>query len=1016
MKLNCRQRLMATTILIGAATIATPGFAQSTDESVEPPLEATADPDAGSQDPGAEGQEGEGEEIVITGSRIARRDLTSTSPLVVVQDEEFQLSGSANAEQVLATLPQVGLASSGFDNNPGGGVATINLRGLGFQRNLVLVNGRRYIFYDTNQVVDINSVPTFLIDSTDVVTGGASAVYGSDAIAGVVNFRLRTDLEGVLIGGSQSITEEGDGHRYNINAAIGTTFADGRGHVVAYGEYYSRSSIFQDDRAFSEFALGDGDGELIPLGSASVPQGRHTAPASTTFCRDLNDDGDCTDPGEINQTFEIAANTNFNASLGGAFFQTPGTSIPYCGAPCSYNYAPANYLMVPQERWSLGGYGEYEIAEGVSAYGEVTFINNRVDNELAATPISQALNVNLDAACGFVSAADCAELREIAANQQAANAFAAANGFSLPFGPAFGGAATVPVPTAEQVRITANYRFTQISNRVNRDDRNAFRVLAGFRGEIVEDLNYDVYYMHARTKNSQIQEGNVLRSAFFQNAEDLTCNVFGLNQLSEECLDAVSVLAQNQEESTLQVAVGSISGSLFQIPMAQSPVGFAAGLEYRKMEGRFIPDSTLASGDVAGFNAGDPTAGSYDVKEVFGELLVPIIQDGFVHRFELNAAARYSDYALDNVGGVPTYSVGAELAPIPDITFRGQYQRAIRAPNVQELFQGQAVGFPPATDPCATEEAITNATLRDLCIATGVPAGVLAFDAAGDPLNAAIQPNPQIEGLFGGNPNLQEEVSDTWTFGAVLRPRFIPGLNATIDYYNIKVDNAIAPTGGGVGGILDLCYNIVQNAGSPVCGLINRDASGSLSGGGQFIVTALNDNLAGFETSGIDFQLDYMTPVNFGLLSPSSRLSFYFFGNRTLEFLNIRAPGDPGVECAGRFGLLICGEPTPKWKWTSRLSWLDGPLTTSLRWRHLGKMRDDDPGTEYVVDELDAYNLFDLAFALNVTDNATMTFGINNLFDKTPQLIGDNQQQANTYPNVYDVIGRDYFVSVNFRL
>lgn len=1023
MKLTYRQRLMATTLMIGAASLATPAWAQAQDETPEPPATSVADPDAGSQDPGAEGISGEGEEIVITGSRIARRDLTSTSPLQVIQDEEFQLSGTANAEQVLATLPQVGLASSGFDNNPGGGVATINLRGLGFQRNLVLVNGRRYIFYDTNQVVDINSIPTFLIESTDVVTGGASAVYGSDAVAGVVNFRLRNDLDGVLTGGSYSITHEGDGRRYNIYGAIGTTFADGRGNVVAYGEYYNRADVFQADRAFSRFSLVDGDGELVPGGSLGVPQGRFVAPESFTFCRDLNADTDCEDPGEINQEFDIAAG-NFGSGNSGAFFQTPGTSINFdsCGDPCAYNYAPSNYLMVPQKRWTLGGYGEYEIADGIRAYGEVAFINNRVDNELAATPVTQQLNVNLADACAFVSAADCAALTQIAANQQAANAFALANNFTLPFGPTPAGAITLPAPTADQVRIQVNTRVTQISNRVNRDDRNAYRLVGGVRGEIVEGINYDVYYLNSRTKNAQVQEGNVLRSALATNATDLTCNFFGENLLTDECISSLSTLSQNQEESKLQVAQASVSGSLFQVPSARDPVGFAAGVEYRKVEGKFTPDSALASGDVAGFNAGDPTEGSYNVKEIFGELRIPIVYDSFIHRLELNAAGRYSDYSLPNVGGVPTYAIGLEFAPIRDITFRGQYQRAIRAPNVQELFLGQSVGFPGATDPCSTEGAITDATLRQLCIETGVPAGVLAFGPDGpdpdtdpDPLNASLQPNPQIEGFFGGNPNLQEEVADTWTVGAVIQPRFVPGLNVAVDYYNIKIDNAIAATGGSVGGILDLCYNIIQDSSSAVCGLINRDPGGVISGGNVFNVVALNANLSGFKTKGIDFQVDYSTPVGFGLLSPSSRLSFYFFGNRTLDFLATRGPGDPGVQCAGRFGLLFCDEPTPKWKWTTRLSWLDGPLTSSLRWRHVGKVRDDDDGTDYVVENLDSYNVFDLAFAFDVTDNATFNFGINNLFDKKPQLIGSNQEQANTYPNVYDVLGRDYFISASFR-
>jgi outer membrane receptor protein involved in Fe transport len=977
MKTTFRQRLLTSTLLIGAAGIATPAYAQD-DETTEPPVQAAAD---ATQD----------EAIVVTGSRIARRDLTSTSPLAVVNDEEFTLSGAVNVEQVINTLPQVIPGATSFSNNPGGGVATLNLRGLGSQRNLVLVNGRRYIFFDTNQVVDLNSIPQFLIDSVDVVTGGASAVYGSDALAGVVNFRLRQDLDGVIAGAQYSITEEGDGERYNAYLAIGTQFADGRGHVAAYAEYYNRGQVMQADRDFSFFALGDGATDLIPLGSAGVPQGRFVAAGSLTIA---------------GTAVPIAAGTNYVG--GGAFFAQPGTSTPYVGALHSYNYAPANYLMVPQERWTLGGYAEYEVAEGINAYAEVAFINNRVQNELAASPITQNVDINLAAACGVVSAADCTQLTTIATNQQAAIAFAAANGAANPF-PAFtAGSGSFPSLQPGFVRLQVNTRTVSVGSRNVFDDRNAFRTLVGFRGDLTDTLAYDVYYMYARTRNASIQEGNISRSAFTRDVGDLTCNPFGLNQFSAECVSNLSILAQNQDISQLQVAQASISGPLFQLGWASDPVAFAAGVEWRSMRGQFIPDTALSSGDVVGFNAGQPTEGAYQAREAFAELRIPIIQDGFIDRFELNGAARYSDYSLDAVGGVWTYMAGAELSPVRDITFRGNYQRAIRAPNVQELFGGQQVGFPPATDPCSLPSAATDATIRDLCIATGVPAANVG--------QAFLQPNAQIQGSFGGNPNLEEEVADTWTVGAVIQPRFLPRLAITVDYYNIEIDNAIAAAAGGVNNILNLCYNTIQDANSQICGLIARDPQGIISGP-PFIVTANNANLAAFSTEGIDFQVDYSQPLGFSAFGAGeSRLSFFFLGNYSWEnqFTPLTDLPDEVIECAGFFGL-TCGNPTPEWKWSSRISWIDGPLTTSFRWRHVGGVDDDDEATPFIVDEIGSYDLFDLAFAFNVNDNLTLNMGINNLFDKEPPIIGSNQEQANTYPGTYDVLGRDFFISANLR-
>ena len=1008
MRSTLRQRLMATTLLIGAATVASPAWAQAQDDTPEPAASSEADPNAGQQDPGSAGVDSG--DVIITGSRIARRDLTSTSPLAVVQDEEFSLSGSVNVESVINTLPQVVPGATAFSNNPGGGVATLNLRGLGSQRNLVLVNGRRYVFYDPSQVVDLNTIPAFLLDSVDVVTGGASAVYGSDALAGVTNFRLRNDLEGVLAGGQVSITEDGDGRRYNAYAALGTKLGDGRGNVTIYGEYYNRGAIFQGARDFSRFALSDGATGLVPGGSANVPQGRFVAPANITVGAGASCGG-TGQPARNAGCFDIGQGTNYVG--GGAIFTTPGVSVPYVGGAQAYNYAPSNYLMVPQERWTLGGYGEYEVGDGIKLYGEVAFINNRVENELAATPVTQAVNVNLASACTFVSAADCTALRTIAANQQRAIAAAATAGVANPFGAVAAGTGTVPAlalvtgaPTT--VRLTANYRVTQISNRNAADDRNAYRMLVGSRGEVFSGINYDLYYMYSRTKNAQVQEGNISRSAFATNVANGTCNIFGLNQLSDTCIENVSILAQNQEESVLHVAQGSLSGNLFQLPWASAPVGIAAGLEWRKMSAAFIPDTALSSGDVVGFNAGDPTSGSYNVKEVFGELRIPIIADSFINRFEISAAGRYSDYSLDAVGTVPTYSIGAELAPVRDITFRAQYQRAVRAPNVQELFGGASVGFPAATDPCSSRTPVAQRTdaLRAICVATGVPAANV--------FQTFLQPNDQIEGAFGGNPNLEEEVGDTYTAGFIFRPSFIPRLNVAVDYYKIKVANSIAVAGGTVGNVLNLCYNQIQDASSPLCQSITRDAQGVISGG-PFIVSAGNANLAAFKAEGVDAQVDYNLPLGGGLLGNSSRLNFYFLGSYTRKNNYTPIVGLDTVECAGKFGL-NCGNPTPKYKFSSRLSWMDGPLTSTLRWRYVGATNDDDDSTDYFVERIKAYNLFDLAFSLGVTDTATMNFGVNNLFNKKPPIIGSNQEQANTYPGTFDVLGRDFFVSVNFRL
>jgi outer membrane receptor protein involved in Fe transport len=996
MKFNLRQRLLATTLL-GVAFAATPAWAQEDDQAnQENAASAVADP-TNSVTEANEADTDDGE-IVVTGSRIARRDLVSSSPLAVVQDEEFKLSGSTNVEQVINTLPQVIPGTTAFSNNPGGGVATLDLRGLGTSRNLILVNGRRYIFFDASQIVDVNTIPSFLIDSVDVVTGGASAVYGSDALAGVINFRLRNDLNGFETGGQVSLTEEGDGRRMNGYMALGSGFADGRGHVTVFGEYFERKGVFANARLRSRVTQGDITGGLglVPTGSATTERGRF-AIAGTQDIAAGN--------GLAAVTLPRGAG-NFGTAFG-ADFQTPGVSSVFDNPADSFNFAPTNYLAVPQERFSLGGYGEYEISDAVTAYAEVNFINNRVQNELAATPVTGTIVVGLNANTrSFLSNADFAALEQLDRNETAIDAARAARGLGSLF---TGGLAQAAQPGF--VALGVNRRVTETGSRNSFDERNAFRVLAGVKGQAFADFNYDLSYFYSRTRNANIQQGNISRSAFNAGVLNGTINVFGPGTLTPEDVDSISILAQNNEISTLQVASASLAGSLFNFGQGASDVGVALGAEYRKVAAEFIPDTALSSGDVVGFNAGNPTAGGYDVKELFGELRVPIAAGlSFVNLLELNGAVRYSDYSLDNVGGVFTYAGGATFSPVRDITFRGQYQRAVRAPNVQELFGGQQINFPTLADPCSdrTSAATRTEAVRQRCIADGVPAGAV--------FTRAVQPNTQAQSILGGNPNLQEETSDSYTVGVVLRPRFIPRLNITIDAFKIDIEGTIGAAGGGENNILNLCYVGGQDQ---FCDLIQRNPSNGIIEA-PFVISAFNLNQGKLETQGIDLQVDYSQPLGFGMFGQSSKLNFFFLGTYTDKFDITPTAGGTPIECADRFGLLCnpaggAADPRPAFKWTSRLSLIDGPLTTSVRWRHLSSTRDDNDNNNFTVERLRPYDLIDLAFSADVTDAVSFTFGVNNLFDKKPQVIGSNAEQSNTYPGTFDVLGRDYFVSGSFR-
>ena len=998
---------------VASLALSAPALAQPSDDDVQENA-ASGQPDStGNSDLQADQA---GEAIVVTGSRIQRRDLSSSSPLTLVQDEEFTLSGAVNVEQVVNTLPQVVASSTGFNNNPGGGVANLDLRGLGPQRTLILVNGRRWMYYDTNQLVDLNTIPQFLIDSVDVVTGGASAVYGSDALSGVVNFRLQTDLAGFQAGGSYSITEEGDGRRYNAYVAIGSATADGRGHVTAFAEYYNRGSIFQGDRAFSRFSSQQATGIDICVDPATVNPVTGIGTALGEIIQTGANAGGCAAgvPGfaaagsSTTETtrFQYFGGTNFNSAntlLHNRYFATPGVSRARVGTD-QFNYAPGNYLMVPQERWLLGGYGEFEIDTNVTAFAEVSFVNNRVANELAPTPVTGLFDINIAQICTLVSAADCARFQQADAAETAANA-----GDNDPDTPGI-----QPLPDDPGVvNIFVQRRPLEAGPRNQLDERNAFRAMAGLRGPITDSISYEAYYMFARTRNGQAQSGNISASAFAAGLDGTgtPLNIFGPGTLTPAMIDAITVPTQNTNISNLQVASASISGALGRFGFGEADeAGFAAGVEWRSVSGQFLPDAALGSGDIIGFNAGDPTSGSYDVKEAFAELRLPLAagMPGF-HRLELSGAARYSDYSLAAVGGVWTYAAGAEWAPVRDISFRGQYQRAIRAPNVQELFAGINVGFPGAADPCAAAGAAGNATIRALCIATGVPAAAVG--------TAGLQLNAQIESSFFGNPALQEETANTWTVGAVIRPRFIPRLNITIDAYDIEISNVITALGGGAANILNLCYNVIQQASSVYCQAIRRNPAGIISGD-QFAIQVPNANSALLATRGVDFTLDYSQPLGFSLIGgEESRLNFFFLATYVDEYSLTPAVDEPDEinQCSGRFGVLACGEPVPRWKWTSRVSLIDGPMTLTGRWRHVGAVRDDDDATFYTTELVRPIDYFDLALAFDVSDGLRLTMGVNNLLDTEPQLIATNQQQSNTWPNTYDVIGRDFFISANLR-
>lgn len=950
------------------------------------------------QAPGQGMEAEEQEAIVVTGSRIARKDLESASPMAVIGAEEFKLSGAVNVEQVLNTLPQVIPGNTAFSNNPGGGTATVDLRGIGQQRTLVLVNGRRYMFFSPLQTVDLNTIPQSLVAGVEVVTGGASAVYGSDAIAGVVNFKLRDDLNGFEAASQFNITDKGDANRWNASLALGTQFADGAGHVTIFADYLYRKPLMGDARAFSSTVYGDkaDHSGLIFTGNTTVPQGRFLVATPTFAIPAGNGLGAVTLPHSVG---------NFGTT-NGSFYNAPGQSRPFTTAD-GYNFYPDNFLQTPQNRWLIGGYGEYAVNDWLNTYFEMTFANNRVNNELAATPVTGTFGIATNNP--FLSPADQVSILQIDANETAIDAARVARGLA----PVFNNPGVV--------NMSVFRRMNDVISRENRFERNAYRFVGGARGEISSNLNYDAYYLFSRTALTNSQKGNISRSAFAAELLANRLNIFGPNTISPASAQRISINSTNTGESQLQVANGSISGNFGGLGLGADELGFALGAEWRAVSSSITPDTALSSGDVIGFNGGQPTKGGYSAKEIFGELLVPVVAERpFFHNLTFRAAARYAHYSLSGVGGTFTYAGGGEWAPIRDITLRAQYQRAIRAPSVAELFGGQGQGFPSATDPCSSRNTATRtAAVTALCIATGVPAPLVYA--------VSVQPNSQIEGLFGGNPNLAEEKSDTITFGAVIRPSVVPGLNITVDYYNIKVDDYIATLGGSVDNTLKLCYYQIQDVNSRYCQAIRRNPLNGQIGTG-FVVTTLNENISTLETSGIDIQADYTKTVNFGLIEDESKIKFSMLATITTkaDFTAASELPDVVTDCKGTFGQScggIYGDPVPKFRASARVAWMDGPLSTSIKYRYVGAVTHENivagskTAADYYVDRLKPKSYFDISFSYDVNERLNVSAGMNNIFDVTPQILPDaDDEQSGTYPSSYDVLGRDFFISAKIRL
>ena len=968
----------------------------------------------------------ETETVVVTGSRIPQRGVEGGSPVTSVTSEEVKLQGAPSVVDLMKTLPSVvNDGDSDTTNNGTGGLATVDLRNLGAKRTLVLVDGKRLVASDSSLQVDTNTIPAGMVERIEVLTGGDSAVYGSDAVAGVINLILKKDFEGLTFDSQASVTDHWDGWKHDSYAMLGANTADGKGNVTIYGEYMHRDPVSQGARDFSAHALNH----------PSISGGCNT----TTFPA-THFGGYCFSGSGTNALGRIRT-----AALGGPLvgqttqFTSSGTLAAYDGS--TFNFAPYQYFQTQGVRYSFGANGHYEVNENLDFYTRLTFADNQDKAQLGPAPLSASLNIN----CGnpLMSAQERQTIFGTTVTTGTIEAQCATESPTLyAAGNPNGNASTPTTPAAfdaSQRLVGVALRLTQDGPRIYSNDHNTFQFVGGFRGKVpfLKDFTYDVSGQYGHTNSSRIEMNDALKGNFqngllvnpatgncYSGAPCVPLNIFTVNSIStaginyiRENLLTISTINQIDLQASMSGDLGQYG---IQSPWAKDPVGVSLGGEYRQETANVTPDANKASGNLVGFSAGTAVYGGFHVAEGFGEVAIPIIQDmALAKELSIHAAYRFSSY--DKAGDTNTYRVGLQWAPVDDFKIRTSYDRAVRAPNVAELFTPSGGSSSNSgIDPCSALNAGITTTAA-LCNATGVPVGQ-QFTAA---LNC---PTNQCQGAVGGNPFLKPEVATTRELGVVFTPSFIPGLTATVDYYNIHIRGNIAATP--MQTILNNCYSTVSNptqsAANPYCTFIHRNALGTIYDPNVGYVVQAEGNIGQTINDGVDFETNYNMGLDMIGMDNAGSLNFNMRATWVLQNDSSFSPGVI-VRCAGVFGSQ-CGEPQNRIKGNLRTTWTDptGDLSISLLWRYLGavgyeRYRFTSPTLLTPTENIGAKNYFDLSGTYAVSPTLDLRAGVRNILGQSAPIVDEaiapaNNVSGNTFPNTYDALGRQIFVGVTAKL
>ena len=965
-------------------------------------------------------QDAEDEEaIVVTGTRLVRQDFEAISPITTVGAEQLELTATITTESLLNELPQIIPGNTRTSNNAGGeDFATVDLRGLGPNRTLVLVNGERVPASSTTGTVDINTIPASLISRIEVVTGGASAVYGSDALAGVVNFVLKDDYEG----GEVSMTygselETGNVAEFEINGLVGGNFANGRGNLTTYASYYNREGVLQSEYDYSRVSgaicydgtttgnwyficdsaaeaqaviNGPGFGVTIAGGSGTPAWGWITNNPGNPFTNLST-----LLPGQFGAantdcntaTAGVAVNTG-NLSFNDAGQLTPRFTAGACGVPdraagsSRYNFAPDNYLVIPGERIALSTIGHYDISDTLRLNVLFNYTNSQNEVQLAPTPAT-GLTVTLTPAMQTLISTNHPDLWT--ALQSRANKLA-------PF--------------------VMDRRTNEVGTRNGFSENNSFFFLTSLEGSLGENWDWALSASYGQsafnTRGLNSVNATALRQglAGCQDSAGVTLaaalpgcvplDIFGPGTLNRDP-DGAGPLQAGAMTSFIRVNTfsnvkveenrlsGYIRGDLFELPAG--PIASVFGFEYRDSFAAQYNDNEQRSGNIYGFNAIQDTEGQVDVYELYTEISVPLVSEAaFAHYLGLEAGFRRSNYS--SIGNVDTYKIGGEWAPTEWLRFRYVFNEATRAPNVFELFQAGDQGFPSYTDPCrdANSNGVPDPVggpTQAFCVGQCVPIGAYPGFVAN---------NAQVQAFAFGNPNLAPETAESTTYGFVLQPDWFPigDFRATVDWYNIEITDVISAFGAQF--YINDCY---LNGNLASCSRVVR----TTTTGQIFSVNTSRGNQGSFTTEGIDIQLEWSVPIGPGQLTINELYSIidsYQFNGA--EFAGTSSAGIGGAIFDAKSVLSLTYNVGD---WTLFGRWSYVPELTSQNFAHT-----TSPESSYI----------DVATRWNVTDNFTLTVNVDNVMDEYPPQTAEGFfSQANTDPQLYRVLGRSFAISGRYR-